>query len=414
MKLQGQYTRVTVISTLFILLIAAGGYYLLLRAILINELDDALKVEEVEIYDHIKKNNSLPDPTVFKDQRISFEQTGHSVGRSFRSFSFFDKSTDEKEFVRQLVFPVTIANLNYAVSVTKSEEATEDLLWIILLLTVGLIILLFITLLLINRFLLKKLWRPFTDTLSSIKEFNLLAPGEIQMQPTNITEFREMNETIRMMAQKVMKDYQSLKNFTDHASHEMQTPLAIISSRLDVIIQSPELSEQTMMHLDDIYKAVHKLSRLGQSLLLLARIENNQYSLRQPVRINGLVEEKRNELEELTRSMNLDIKIVSDQLVVNMNSELAEIMVSNLFINAIRHNSEGGKIEIQTGNGQLSICNSGKASLDKERIFSRFYKSEDSGGSGLGLAIVRQICDQYGFTLNYEYSGNQHCFQIKF
>jgi signal transduction histidine kinase len=414
MKLQVQYNRIIIISTIFILLTAAAGYYFILRYVLISQLDESLKVEEAEIYDYIKKYNALPAPTVYKDQRISFEPSNETGQRSFRSLEAFNPDENEKESSRQLLFPVTINSQNYIVSVIKSAEATEYLVWIILFSTVALIVLLTAILFFTNRVLLKKLWQPFRYTLSSIKEFNLSAPVEISMQPTRITEFRELNESIRMMAQKVMKDYQSLKSFTDHASHEIQTPLAIINSKLDVLIQEPELSEKSMHQIHGIYVAVEKLARLSQSLLLLTRIENNQFTGTQQVSISKLLEEKNLELREWIQSANLNISMELGQLDIMMNKELAEILVSNLFRNSIKHSEVNDTILIKTDNRRLTLLNTGKSPLDKSRIFDRFYKSDRSEGSGLGLAIVQQICDQYHFTLSYNFHEEQHCFSILF
>jgi len=414
MKLQARFSRITIISTLFILLVTAASYYFLLHYVLIGEMDEELKEEEQEVYDYVKKYDKLPEPSVYKDQRITFEKTNEPVKRSFSSVEIYNANEKEDEVSRQLLFPVNLHSENYIFSVTKSEEATEGLIWMILLSTVGLIVLLTAILFFTNRFLIKKLWRPFYATLSSIKDFNLSAPVELKMQPTNITEFKELNESIRMMTFKVMKDYQSLKNYTNHASHEMQTPLAIINSKLDILIQEPELSEKSMLQVQSIYKSVEKLSRLCQSLLLLARIENSQYTDTQVVFINELVKEKSKEFEEWITARQLTLDMQLDPLQVTMNKDLAEMLIGNLIRNAVRHNEINGAIVIQTGENKLTISNSGSSPLDNSKIFDRFYKSEHSDGSGIGLAIVKQICEQYHFRPAYFFSQGQHYFTILF
>ncbi|MEO6611518.1 MAG: HAMP domain-containing sensor histidine kinase [Chitinophagaceae bacterium] len=414
MKLQAQYNRITIISSLFILLLAAAGYYFLLRYVLIRQLDESLKVEEVEIYDYIRKHGSLPAPTVFKDQRISFSLLPAAGSRSFNNLETVNPDDNKEESSRQLLFPVKVNGQYYMVSVIKSAETTEDLVWIILFSTIALIVLLTAILFFTNRFLLKKLWQPFRNTLSSIKEFNLSAPGKMNIQPTKITEFRELNESIKVMAEKVVKDYLSLRDFTDHASHEMQTPLAVINSKLDVLIQEPELSEKSMHQVEGIYKAVEKLSRLCQSLLLLARIENKEYRETQRLSVNELVEEKVSEMEEWMNAMNLKVTLQLNPLEATMNRELADILIGNLLRNAIRHNETGGQMTIRTENHMLFVCNSGKKELDQNRIFDRFYKSDYSEGSGLGLPIVQHICEQYHFTVEYHFNERQHCFSVSF
>lgn len=414
MKLQSQYNRITIISTLFILLIAASGYYFLLRYVLINQLDESLKEEEAEIHDYINAHDKLPAPTVYKDQRIYFMEVKEPGKRSFQNAEVRDTADNENELARQLLFPVEVNGRYYMVSVSNSQEATEDLVWIILFSTIGLIVLLTAILFFANRFLLQKLWQPFRTTLSSIKKFNLTDPVDISMLPTHITEFRELNESILMMSQKVMKDYRSLKDFTNHASHEMQTPLAVINSKLDILIQEPELSGKSLEQVKGIYKAVEKLSRLCQSLLLLARIENNQFTVTQQIFINELIVEKNKEMQEWISAMDLVTELQLQPLPVMMNKELAEILVSNLFRNAIRHNEAKGSIIIQTCDHQLTVSNTGKSALDKNRVFDRFYKSDHSDGSGLGLAIVQHICEQYQFKLDYAFREGKHHFSVFF
>lgn len=414
MKLQARYNRITIITTIFILLIAAGSYYFLVRYVLISQLDEALKVEEAELHDYIKKYDKLPAPTVYKDQRISYKQVKKPAKRSFKSLEIFYDDENTKELSRQLLFPVAIQGENYMVSVTKSEESTQDLVWIILFSTIGLVALLSVILFFTNRFLIKKLWQPFQNTLSTIKEFNLSAPVDISMQPTAINEFRELNESIRMMAQKMIRDYQSLKDFTDHASHELQTPLAIMISQLDVLIQEPELSEKSMQQVQNIYRSVEKLSRLCHSLLLLTRIENNQYSETEQIAVHELVRERCNEFEEWLDARHLKISMKLRSLTVTMNRELADILISNLLRNAINHNYNNGSISITTGDHTISVCNTGLTALNERRVFDRFYKSDLSEGSGLGLAILQKICDQYKFVTKYSFDQGQHCFVVDF
>ncbi|HUR66288.1 MAG TPA: HAMP domain-containing sensor histidine kinase [Chitinophagaceae bacterium] len=414
MKLQAQYNRVTVAATLAILLIAAIGYYYLIRYVLIGELDEALKVEEIEIMDHIKKYNRLPEPTVYKDQRIAFEKAPSISDRHFQSLLAFNPEENQMESSRQLIFTVEVGGQQYRALVTKSEEATHDLVWIILFSTVALLVLLAVILFITNRFLFKKLWKPFRNTLSTIKKFDLSAPVDLTMQPTNITEFKELNNSIRLMAQKVLKDYQSLKDFTDHASHEIQTPLAIINSKLDLLIQEPELSEKSMDQVQSIYAAVEKLARLSRSLLLLTRIDSNQFVEMEQVSFDEIIEEKVEEMQEWIRSANVTVTVEPGNLRVTMNKELAEMLVSNLFSNAVRHSSSNESIFIRTSPYCFSIANRGTAPLDKNKVFDKFYKSDNSRGTGLGLAIVRQICDQYKFHVSYEFLDQQHFFKIDF
>ena len=414
MTLQAQYNKISVVSSFIVLLIAGIGYYFLLHYVLRDQLDETLKVEQVEIQDFIRKNQSLPPATTYKDQKIEFQKADADFPPRFLTAKLYDAEEKESELSRQLIFPVQVDGQYYAASVTKSQEATEEMIGIILLITLGLVVLLSSLLFFANRFLVKRLWQPFRTTLSAIKSFNLEAPTPIKTEKTYIHEFNELNESVNMMTEKVVKDYVSLKHFTDHASHEMQTPLAIIISKLDVLIQDPALSEKNLQHLQAIYNAVDKMSKLGQTLLLLTKIENKQFHESQQVDIGSTVSNKLEELDEWIQERHLSVSNGNGNLLVTMNPQLADTLVSNLVVNAIKHSGKLDTIVIQTGKKSFSISNPGTEALDDSHIFNRFWKSGDSDGTGLGLAIVKRICDQYGFIPHYEFKEGNHYFTIDF
>ena len=414
MKLQAQYNKISIASTVLVLLIAGAGYYFLLQYVLKDQLDETLRVEQVEIQDFIQTNHLLPPATTYKDQRIEFKKTDKTFPQSIKTLMLYNADEKENELSRQLDFPVEVNGQYYIASVTKSQEATEEIIGVILLITLGLIILLSILLFFANRFLVKRLWKPFQTTLSSIKNFDLNAPSAIKTDKTTIHEFNELNENISMMTERVVKDYLSLKQFIDHASHEMQTPLAVVNSKLDVLIQDPALNEKNLQDLQVIYDAVDKMSKLSQSLLLLARIENNQFSEKQEVNIQLIAKNIIQELDEWISERSLTVGNQISDLKVNMNPQLANTLITNLVINAIKHSNKQGNILLRSDKNTFTISNPGTQTLDKDRIFDRFWKSEYSDGTGLGLAIAKQICDHYGFLLQYEFKERTHHFSIIF
>jgi signal transduction histidine kinase len=414
MKLHAQYSKATITSSIIVLLIAGFGYFFLLRYVLKEQLDGTLKVEEVEIQDYVKKKNTLPEATTYKDQRIRFEKTEAPVKRNFSSLTIYDKGENEYELSRQLVFPLTVGDNYYAAFVSKSQEETESLIWIILLTTLGLILLSGLIIFFYNRFLLRKLWRPFYSILGSIKNFNLNAPSPIQIQKTSIEEFNQMTDSVNIMIGKVIRDYISLKNFTDQASHELQTPLAVVNSKLDVLIQDQQLGESSHRQIQSIYNAVEKMSKICQSLLLLSKIENDQFNNKEQVDMKKEIETRLFELEEWIKTDSLAIITELLPTIISINPQLADILISNLVINAIKYSGEKKEIMIRLEKNSFLISNSGTRELDARLIFDRFWKSDYSDGSGLGLAIVKQICEKYGFGLSYEFKDNRHLFRINF
>lgn len=418
MKLLARYNRVNIAATVIVLLLSGLCYYFIIRHVLLNQLDEDLKVEEQEIMDYVKSNNSLPNPSSYKDQKVTFLASNDSpVKRTFNSTSIFSKEENENVSSRLIIFPIDVGGKNYIVSISKSEEETEDLIQLILLITLSVVVLLLTVLFIINRFLLNKLWQPFNSTLRELKQFNLSNKNNLQLEPTNINEFTELNKTVEVMTDRVSRDYEALKNFTENASHEMQTPLAIINSKLDVLIQDESLNEFQMQQLQAVYNALDRLSTLNQSLLLLTKIENNQFKERADISLDGLMHEKLLQFEEMIESKKLKLTTGIKATTVNGNKQLVDVLMNNLLNNAIRYNVENGAVGIRLENDALCISNSSLLpALDRQNIFQRFYRHADTKqeGNGLGLSIVKQICSIAGYDINYAFHNNQHEFRVDF
>ena len=235
----------------------------------------------------------------------------------------------------------------------------------------------------------------------------------MSLEKSEIDEFNALNSAWTQMTQKMNQDYESLKAFADNASHEMQTPLAVINSKLDLLIQDQRITEKSMQHVQAMYHAVDKLTKLNQSLLLITKIENNQFKEKPRIDLSTVLKERLSNLEELILSRQLTVNTDLEESTVSMHPVLADILINNMLVNAIRHNDSGGVINIAAGKGSVKITNSGcNSPLDQNTIFNRFEKSNASDGTGLGLAIVKQICDTYQFKIEYSFQKGLHDFKI--
>ena len=415
MKLIDKYNRINIMATIVVLLAASVCYYFIVRYVLIHQLDNTLKVEESEILDYIKTNDKLPQETNYRDQNTSFEKTNELVRRTFSNVDVYNERHHEYIIYRQIEFPVNVHGDTYKTCVKKPEAEVEDLILLIVFITIGIVILLFLILFITNRFLLRKLWQPFYETLSSIKQFNLSNKKNAVAQQTDINEFSELNNAVNTMTARISRDYESLKNFTDNASHEMQTPLAILNSKLDLLIQEPNLTENHLKQLQAMYDAIARLTKLNQALLLLTKIENNQFKKEEKLELDILIKEKLIQFEDLFKAKNLQMNIALQQATISINQNLADILINNLLSNAIRHNINDGIINITVDEKKLVISNTGSLlTFSGTDIFERFKKGENNEGLGLGLAIAKQICDNYHFSISYHFINNLHSFTVHF
>jgi signal transduction histidine kinase len=417
MKLLTKYNRVNAAATIVVLLLSGIIYYFFIEAALVHQLDKSLDAEKQEIVDFVKENGQLPEPSNDKDEQETFKPADHLIHRSFSTIQLKNKPLSENILYRQLQFPITVKGNLYKIEVRKSQEETEDLVQLILKISMAVVIILLVTLFIINRFVLNKLWKPFNTTLDQIKEFNISGTKAVKLSATTISEFKELNTAVTTMTSKAIRDYNEIKSFTENASHEIQTPLAIISSKLELLSQSNNLQEEQMNAIQSISETTNRLSRLNQSLLLLTKIDNKQFKKSGQVNVSVIIEHVLNNYEELIQAKEIVLKKeIQQNIEVTMNETLAEILIINLLANAIKHNLENGTIEILLNQNRLIVSNTGKApSVEPAAYFERFKKGSDSSDSlGLGLSIVLKICESYNFSINYHYAEMLHKITISF
>lgn len=272
-----------------------------------------------------------------------------------------------------------------------------------------------IAVLVVMRYVPQRLWLPFNDTLAKVKHFSVEKGDVPQLGRSGTKEFDELNATLTTIMADSVRSYQVQKEFTENASHELQTPLAIVQSKLDNLLQDPQLTQRQAEELVQIYQEIRHTSRLSRNLLLLSKIENNQYSTMTEVNVADKIASTLPQLASIAGEIKIKTDIDDTGLTVRCNETLLESLINNLVVNAVRHNRKGGTISISVGEGRFSVANpSDEPALDPQRVFSRFYRTKQQKGNGLGLAIVKSICDYHHWHVSYEYSGGQHWFTVSF
>jgi len=415
MKLSTQYSKVNLIVAISVLFIAGIVYYTTISYIANDQLDTSLSEEIVEVTDYVKTNQQLPKPFDFDEDQTTFVKTNQlEIKRKFFDTLYCNPREKGCESGRAIIGLVTLKGVNYKVVVVESKEATENLIQLITLITIVLIAILLIVLVITNRYILDRLWKPFYNTLRQLKAFTI-TDIELNLDETKIDEFKELNSAVLSMSSRVKNDYQNLKTFTENASHEMMTPIAVITSKLDTLIQDETLKSDQYAQINDIYAATNKLSRLNQSLLLLVKIENDLVQDNAVLNLKEIILEKLHQFNELIQNKNIGVIHTLADKEITASKYLIDILINNLFNNAIRHNNAYGTIRIYLTNKQLVFQNTGdEQPLNPNGIFERFQKGKNSEGTGLGLTIAKNICSQYNFKLSYYFEDPLHTFQIEF
>ncbi len=268
----------------------------------------------------------------------------------------------------------------------------------------------------VNRRTLSRAMRPLHAILGWLDAYRLGERNSKMELETSVKEFRRLGEAIRRMTKRNESLYEEQKRFVANASHEMQTPLAVIQSRLEMLLDDGQLTKQQM---GEVVKALHTLkalSRTNRSLLLLCKIEGGQFKAAGRVSMAETARRLLPDMEMVYAHKGLAVETRTDgDMRPEMDESLATTLVANLLKNAFTHANPGGSITVSITPLAMTVANTGQDTpLDGQRIFERFYHSAGKPSStGLGLSIVEAICRLYGMAVAYRFEGGMHVFEVK-
>lgn len=411
------------LALLLFLLMAVWGvlfYYAIIDEV-VDETDDTL-----ENYGEILMESALHDPSILETEGslmsfYKFTPISEEEGRHYRQV-FYDATVyieleDEDEPVRVMCTAFRMPDGQYyelklMISILEQDDMVEAMLWYL-----GALFLLFLICTSIGiQLVLKGVFRPLhrlLDWLHCIQPGKEVPPLD---NPTKIREFRQLSDAALDMGNRSYKAYEEQKQFIENASHELQTPLAIVRGKVELLAESEGMTEQQMEQLDEIYATLGRAVKLNKSLLLLSRIENGQYTEMEDVSVDEILDELLPDLMDIYehKQVRLIRKREEQPFIIRCNHSLAQILVSNLVKNSLLHNREGGELQVLTTPTSLVIKNTGDVPLDGEKLFRRFYHGMDGkkDSTGLGLAIARSIALSSLLKLTYEWQNGMHAFRL--
>ena len=411
------------LALLLFLLMAVWGvlfYYAIIDEV-VDETDDTL-----ENYGEILMESALHDPSKLETEGslmsfYKFTPISEEEGRHYRQV-FYDATVyieleDEDEPVRVMCTAFRMPDGQYyelklMISILERDDMVEAMLWYL-----GALFLLFLICTSIGiQLVLKGVFRPLhrlLDWLHCIQPGKEVPPLD---NPTKIREFRQLSDAALDMGNRSYKAYEEQKQFIENASHELQTPLAIVRGKVELLAESEGMTEQQMEQLDEIYATLGRAVKLNKSLLLLSRIENGQYTEMEDVSVDEILDELLPDLMDIYehKQVRLIRKREEQPFIIRCNHSLAQILVSNLVKNSLLHNREEGELQVLTTPTSLVIKNTGDVPLDGEKLFRRFYHGMDGkkDSTGLGLAIARSIALSSSLKLTYEWQDGMHTFRL--
>lgn len=426
-RLLNRPLKVFTLYALITLLISIPVYVLVVDYIWTSELDEnnwltlqhtkqrlqskQFTPAEIENINHIWGELQPGLSIVKAESNISFQDSVYEAIRP----NEFDEDDGEDRF-RGLKSLVQLNGEPYILTIETNVEESDETFAAVAVVTLIFFVVLILGFILLNRRIATKTWFPFYQTLNTLKSFELSRDRFVHLPESNIQEFQELNHSLHHLINNSVNTYQQQKSFTENASHELQTPIAALKSKLDLLIQQKNISPEITEILNSIEAPLSRLSRINKNLLVLAKVENHQYSDKEQIDITDYLESAVTLFEDYLDEKQLQLSnSVAQPIIVNANSFLIETLIHNLLSNAIRHTLKGGQITVSYQEETLQIINSGKESLDKSKLFERFSTTtKNKVSSGLGLAIIQEIANKYGWQVDYHFENRFHVFSVSF
>lgn len=420
MRLLNKTTIFSSVATIVLLLVGIGIVYFLIVNKIDAEQNEHLLMSRNNVLQLMQKNEPIRHFNTNVGERMEvFEIPKQTITDNvYRDYSIGEAGEeDESEMItyRELRYQVKHNGKWYEIQIAHSlaegKEIGEFLAVAIFIFLIFSLIVLF----LLNSYISRRIWSPFYATLSKVRNWTVKDPQPITFKNTNINEFVELNSTMLGLINKIKIDYTNLKEFTENISHETRTPLAIISAKIEMLMQEPNYSENQIRLLSETYQSVIRLKKLNETLVMLSRIENNQYTDKKSIDLSNLVYSTIANFRDFIDARNISVSIDSESIQKEVNPVLLDILLSNLVINAIKYNlEENGILEIKLTKSGFYIRNTSSNNqildIDLFERFKRYRTTEDS--IGLGLSLVKRVVDLFGWEISYDFVGGKHTFYV--
>ncbi len=414
MKLLTKNTYYSVVASCLATLAIGVLLFITIRKQVYKQIDNSLIDEKTIIQDQLEQTGIIPDfvPTFGHQIEVKLLDNPLPLVQIIKDTVMTDSASGSRLPFRYLYFSSDLHESGgYSIRIIRSLNERDLLLADIGFYMFFLFLLLLIISITLNYLISRKIWEPFHSTIEIADNFDIQSDTPFELPDTNIDEFRKLNTVFTRMTRKMRGDYLSLKEYNENAAHEIRTPLAVIRSKTELLMQRKELRKESLNIIRSINEATTRLYKITRGLLLISRIENLYFKEVKEISLKKIIDKNIMNYREIMQLKNIRVETEADsQAVVMMNEVLAEILISNLLSNAVRYNVDDGFIKCIIRDSVLSISNSGlPLNTDTDSLFRRFNKSGDSAQSiGLGLSIVKKIVETYNMGITYTCTGNIH------
>ncbi len=401
------------------LLVATGFYLFHQFSMQLNDRSDKeLLADEAQWINYLETGVENGTTFILRTGELAIFPVNEPLNEypKIEDITWKNPKTNGSTAYRQLSQVVSIAGIPYQIVIKKSQEQKAALVKGITRVMLFVFAGVFLVSLIFNWFISRRLWAPFRESLKKISTAELQHMQAVRFEQTNTAEFNELNSSLNIMTNKIYSDYITMKEFTENAAHEMQTPIAVVQSKLELLLQDSNLEDAQVQSVVEAAAALSRLGKLNQGLLLLAKIDNDQYHTKEIISLNDITKKYLHLFDELIKDKQLTVTTSFDaDFKIALHPFLADSLISNLLGNAIKYNQPNGVVNIATDSAIYRISNSSHLpAIPSGKLFKRFSGAADntSASNGLGLAIVKKILDTNYLQIQYRMANELHEFVI--
>lgn len=423
MKLQVKFALYNAITKIAVILVLGSIILLSLETISSHHLDSRLtkkrlkvirNLNAAEIDSLLMNQHSFTDYNILKEEFIVLNAVPKTK-KLDQTIAFTTERREiegDVEIYRILTSQFEYNNERYQLELGETMTALESIKntirFYMLIVLIGALLVTLITDYAFTNFILKPFYKIIDQKLNKVND-----PTSYQYQniPTNTTDFKILDNSINTLMRKIANLFLLEKQFLANVSHELLTPISILSGRLENILTAENLSIEHEDKLLASLKTLNRLKVIINSLLLISTVENEQYLKKDSVKLNQELDDIYEELEDriIDKKINYTNTVQSETIFIG-NKALIHTLLINIINNAIKYNVHGGSILISEKTDaqyyQLLIADSG-VGMEKEEVsnaFKRFERAntETEEGFGLGLAIVNSIAKFHEIEIDIE------------
>ena len=425
MTLQVKFAVYNAVSKALILLAFTAFLPLLVERIVYDHIDKRLLARSERVLLTVRKGSiadivreqdcSFESYNILKEEFVAiypitdFKKLAQGIQIKNESWSIEGELLQHRIIKRPFFYDNQMYELNIGEGTSAIDELKTILQRFMILMIVAVISLSLFVDLGFVRLLMKPLEKIIEKKLKPVP-----SPASFNFSPIPSTtaEFTQLDNRINEMMHKLKDTFLMEKEFISNVSHELQTPISIVQNRLENIMIEGDVSEEVLIKLTESQRTLNRMSRIIKALLLISKVENDQYLKQERTSLTALLDEVLEDVEErlLEKEIKLYKHFYDDIEYGPCNKTLLYTMLTNLVNNAIKYNKEAGSITITTrrNNNHLEIeirdTGIGMEKSELPGIFDRFKRLNKSkaDGYGLGLPIVKTIAGFHHIEVKVE------------